>query len=60
MDYLENDKQAGQQKGSMTLEMVLFLSSAAICAAAALPILFEHLKTEFSAFSETDVMETNR
>jgi len=44
----------------MSLEMLLFLSGAAICAALSLPMLFENLKTEFRSYSEADVMEVHK
>ena len=44
------------QRGTMTLEMILFISGAVICAALALPVLFEHLKAELSVYTEADAI----
>ena len=57
MKNFKNNKRTVWQTGSMSLEVILFLSGAAICAATALPVLFEHLRMEMGAYSEMDVME---
>ena len=60
MKNATSNKRTIWQKGSMSLEVLLFLSGAAVCAATALPVLFEHLRTELGAYSEVDVLEVNK